>query len=400
VDTVLVMTDATASELPIEIERIETERLDQDSVVVRLSGRWRGHRRTHEGQELLVVELDDGRHRFPAMPEPRRAAIARPGAWSARFVLPDWCKPDPGWEASLLIGDAVIPVPASNDALVTSIGGSLQAAQAPASPVAVGAVAPLESPYESGIAEDPRSGPLSKLLLRDTVAALHAELEHRATAAAQLRGQLADTQAELEARMRTHAQLETTHGELRRELDALGELVRQDGTSRGELDAELTGLRRRVADLEQELGVATAEREQHTSESASLRAQLSETSAARDRLAAEAASLRDELATVRATSEHETSAATRAQAREHDLSAELARLHAELAGANVARDSARSEATGLRTELDRLGTELATLRERAGSQVELGEARSLLSDARALSAMLRERQEPKGVEAG
>lgn len=394
------MTDAAASELPIQIERIETERLDQDSVVVRLSGRWRGHRRTHEGQELLVVELDDGRHRFPAMPEQRRAAIARPGAWSARFVLPEWCKPDPDWEASLLIGDTVIPVPASNDTVVTSIAEPLPATRAAVSPDELDAVAPLQSHYEPGVAEDPRSGPLAKLLLRDTVAALHAELEHRASATAQLRGQLADTQAELEARMRTHAQLETTHGELRRELDALGELVRQDGASRGELDAELTDLRRRVADLEQELAEARADREQHSSESASLRAQLSETSAARDRLATEAASFRNELATVRAASERETSAATRAQAREHDLGAELARLHAELAGANVARDSARSEATGLRTELDRLGTELATLRERAGSQGELGEARSLLSDARALSAMLRERQEPRGVEAG
>jgi hypothetical protein len=385
---------------PIQIERIESERLDEGSVVVRLSGRWRGRQRTHEGQELLVVERDDGRHRFPAMPEARRAAIARPGAWSARFVLPDWCRPEPDWEASMLIGDAVIPVPGSNDGLVVGMDAPAEARHAPAASVAADTGTAPESQYEPRLGEDPRSGPLSKLLLKDTVAALHAELEHRATTAAQLRGQLADTHAELQARMRTHAQLETTHGELRRELDALGELVRQDGTSRGQIESELTDLRRRISDLERELEEATDARAQDAGESASLRSQLSEATAARDRLAEEAARLRDELATVRATSERETAVATRARAREEDLSSELARLHAELAGANVARDSARSEATGLRTELDRLGTELATLREHAGSQGELGEARSLLSDARALSALLRERQEARGVEAG
>jgi predicted nucleic acid-binding Zn-ribbon protein len=383
---------------PIEIERIESERLDEGSVVVRLSGRWRGRQRTHEGQELLVIERDDGRHRFPAMPEARRAAIARPGAWSARFVLPEWCRPEPDWEASMLIGDAVIPVPGSNDGLVIGMDAPLQAGQAPAPPVAAGGGSAPE--YEPRAAEDPRSGPLSKLLLKDTVTALHAELERRATAAAQLRGQLADTHAELQARMSTHAQLETTHGELRRELDALGELVRQDGTSRGQLESELTDLRRRISDLERELEEATDTRAHDAGESASLRSQLGEATAARDRLAGEAARLRDELVTVRATAERETAVATRARGREEDLSSELARLHAELAGANVARDSARSEATGLRTEVDRLGTELATLREQAGSQGELGEARSLLSDARALSALLRERQEAKGVEAG
>jgi predicted nucleic acid-binding Zn-ribbon protein len=364
---------------PIQIERIETERLDPGSVVVRLSGRWRGRQRTHEGQELLVVERDDGRHRFPAMPEARRAAIARPGAWSARFVLPDWCRPEPDWAASMLIGEAVIPVPGSNDGLVIGPDEPLEARQAPVATMAADVGTGPEAPYEPRASEDPRSGPLAKLLLKDTVAALHAELEHGVRAAAQLRGQLADTQAELEARTRTHAQLETTHGELRHELDALGELVRQDGARRAQLESELTELRRRISDLERELGDATA---------------------ARDRLVTEASSLRDELAGVRAAAERETAVAMREQRRQEDLSQEIAQLQAELAAAHVARDSARSETIGLRTELDRLGTELATVREQAGSQAELGEARSLLSDARALSALLRERQDAKGAEAG
>jgi predicted nucleic acid-binding Zn-ribbon protein len=427
------MSDANGPGPPIQIERIETEHLEGDTLVVRLSGRWRGHERAYEGQELLVVELADGRRRFPAIPEQRRAAIARPGAWSAKFVLPEWSRPGPGWEASLLIGDAVIPVPGSNDAIVANVAERMDGdRQVPAA--SLDGAARLDAPAAAGplpyggvdLAEDPRSGPLSKLLLRDTVAALHAELEQRAAGTAQLRGRLADANAELEARVSTHADLETTHGELRRELDALGELVRQDGAGRMELEAsaealseraagfemqldeahrrreelegELTDARRRIGDLERDLGEATAAREQRAGESERLRAQLSESTAAHDRLAAEAASLRDELATVRATAEREIAAATRAQAREHALNAEIARLHAELAGANVARDSARSETTGLRTELDRLGTELAALREQAGKQGELGEAKALLSDAKALSALLRERQEAKRAE--
>jgi predicted nucleic acid-binding Zn-ribbon protein len=427
------MSDANGPGPPIQIERIETEHLEGDTLVVRLSGRWRGHERAYEGQELLVVELADGRRRFPAIPEQRRAAIARPGAWSAKFVLPEWSRPGPGWEASLLIGDAVIPVPGSNDAIVANVAERMDGdRQVPAT--SLDGAARLDAPAAAGplpyggvdLAEDPRSGPLSKLLLRDTVAALHAELEQRAAGTAQLRGRLADANAELEARVSTHADLETTHGELRRELDALGELVRQDGAGRMELEAsaealseraagfemqldeaqrrrdelegELVDARRRIGDLERDLGEATAAREQRAGESERLRAQLSESTAAHERLAAEAASLRDELATVRATAEREIAAATRAQAREHGLNAEIARLHAELAGANVARDSARSETTGLRTELDRLGTELAALREQAGKQGELGEAKALLSDAKALSALLRERQEAKRAE--
>jgi uncharacterized coiled-coil DUF342 family protein len=393
------MSDAQAHHLPIHIERVETERLERDTVIVRLKGRWRGNARVHEGRELLVVQLDDRRQRFPAMPDERRAAIATPGAWSARFMLPDWSKPGPGWEASLLIGDAVIPVPGSKHAVEPAEPepGRLLAPE-PGSLSAPGP--PSEPEFGVGPAEDPRAGPLSKLLLRDTVAALHAELEQRAAAAAQLRGRLADTHAELEARVNSHAHLETTHGELRRELDALGELVRQDGARREKLEAELTDARGRVADLERELAGAAAAGEQRASDSASLRDQLNQTTSAYDRLAAETADLRDELATARATSEREAAAGTRTQAREHELSTAIARLRAELAGANVARDSARSESTGLRTELDRLGTELATLREQAGSQSgELGEAKALLSDARALSAMLRERQHGKGPEA-
>jgi hypothetical protein len=62
----------------------------------------------------------------------------------------------------------------------------------------------------------------------------------------------------------------------------------------------------------------------------------------------------------------------------------------QLATAEVAREAAVSEAAGLRSELERVGSELAVTRERAETEAgELGEARRLLADARALAEELR-----------
>jgi chromosome segregation ATPase len=181
---------------------------------------------------------------------------------------------------------------------------------------------------------DPRSGPLAEVLLKQTVCALRAELDERAVGSAQLRGALADAQAELEARTATQARLEATHGDLRRELQELMGLVEKESARRAQCESEAEVMRVRVGELEQEL----AER-----------------------------------------------------------GAELSELQVSLAASTISRDAAVSEASGLRAELDRLGTELARAREHAGSHAgELAEAQTLLSDARALSAQLRERQEPTG----
>jgi chromosome segregation ATPase len=201
--------------------------------------------------------------------------------------------------------------------------------------------APPEPPFgprapnrETHAPGDPRSGPLSAVLLKQTVCALRAELDERAVGSAQLRGALADAQADLEARGATQARLEATHGDLRRELQDLVGLVAQESTRRAQYESEAEVMAARVAELEHEL----AER-----------------------------------------------------------GAELSELQVTLAAATVSRDAAVSEASGLRVELDRLGIELARAREQAGSHAgDLADAQTLLSDARALSARLRARQEPAG----
>jgi len=175
-----------------------------------------------------------------------------------------------------------------------------------------------------------RSGPLAEILLKQTVCALRAELEERAVGSAQLRGALADAQAELEARVVTQTRLEAAQTELRHELGELVGLIESESTRRSGLESQAEVMATRIAELEQKLAV---------------------------------------------------------------LGAELSALRVSTATATVSRDAAMSEAAGLRGELDRLGTELASAREQAGSRAgELAEAQTLLSDARALSAQLRERQ--------
>jgi chromosome segregation ATPase len=199
---------------------------------------------------------------------------------------------------------------------------------------------------QSAPAGDPRSGPLSEVLLKQTVCALRGELQERTTEATRLRGALADSRSELDARAATQARLEAMHGELRGELRGLADLVARESERHAELSSSHDAVVARVAELQAQL--AQAER---------LRGETDE------RLVAA-----------------------------HD---QLASVQGELAIATVSRDAAVSEAAGLRVELERFGTELAIVRERLGSHAgELGDAQTLLSDARALAAQLRERQAP------
>src|SRR6202020_3321040 len=66
-----------------------------------------------------------------------------------------------------------------------------------------------------------RTGPLAELLFKESVSALHAELEQRSAEVARLQGSLADAMSELEARSSRQMALESAHGDLRGELQEL-----------------------------------------------------------------------------------------------------------------------------------------------------------------------------------
>jgi chromosome segregation ATPase len=112
------------------------------------------------------------------------------------------------------------------------------------------------------------------LLLKETVAALHAELEQRTADAARIRGALADSQSELEARAATQAQLEATLSDLR---------------------AELTGLIEAVEDQQRQVADTDAAAQRLAADSVKLRGDLAAAQVSRDAAIGEAAGLREEL---------------------------------------------------------------------------------------------------------
>jgi chromosome segregation ATPase len=141
-----------------------------------------------------------------------------------------------------------------------------------------------------------RSGPLQELLFRDTVAALHAELEQRTGETTRLRGAVADLQSELTARAAAQAGVEAMLGDLRAELHRLREIIEQRSreheralaeaqaeraAARDALACERAAAQRRIAQLTVSRGAAL-------SEVAGLRAEL-------ERLGAEGAAAREEL---------------------------------------------------------------------------------------------------------
>jgi hypothetical protein len=324
------------TQLPLVVDRIQSSRSAVGETRLRLSGRWLDSEGESSGEEgLLVVHVEGRRHRFAADRDAAPETGAQPGQWSASFTVPSWAEPRQDGQAAVWLGSAVIPVPALHGAGATlrpdddrsdrpaAISAPPPAVAAP--PVARPAPAPPVAPPAAPPAE-PTEPPRAELLLKDTVAAVEAELEQRTAEAARIRGALAAAQSELDTRGAQHSQLEAVLGELRGELERL----------RAAVEAQ-----RR--DLEQQ--------------------------------SADAAALRERLAAAEAA----------AELRE----AEAVALRTELAAANVSREAAAGEAATLRAELERVGSELAVTHERVGSETgDLGEATRLLADAKALAAEL------------
>jgi len=110
------MTDSALPHTPpsLELDRVQALRARAGEMRLRLSGRWLGSQgaAADQDEELLVVNLEGRRHRFPADREDDRAPEPGPGRWSASFTVPTWAEPREEGQAALWIGDVVIPVPA------------------------------------------------------------------------------------------------------------------------------------------------------------------------------------------------------------------------------------------------------------------------------------------------
>jgi hypothetical protein len=409
------MTDSASADNPVAIDRVDCTRSDRDGIELRLTGRWLGG--TEPGgfdpggfEPLLVVQVQGRRHRFTAA---RDGHPLPPGAWEASFRIPPWAQPRHEGQAALWVGTSVVPVPLP--------GASPEGIHRPAPPPALGearawppdvAPPPAEAdPARFAEASDlavetGRTGPLAELLFKESVSALHAELEERSAEVARLQGAVADARSELEARASRQTALESAHGDLRGELQELMGAVaaqREDYERRladaGERGSEAG---KRMAESEERLAAAEAERGRLRSEleaerdrlrteleaqrqdadraleaeRARVATQLADLSGARDAALADAADLRHRLATA-------------ASGRQHHA-AELSALRDKLAAAQVSRDAAAGEVAGLRAELERLGSELAVTREHQSAQgADLGEAQRLLAEARSLSEQLR-----------
>ena len=404
------MTDSSSAS-PVAIDRVDYARNDRDGVELRLTGRWLGDAVTAAPEPLLVVQVSGRRHRFtPARDDHPGAA----GAWEATFRIPPWAQPRHDGQAALWMGTSVVPVP-----LPGAARDSMSSAHRLPPPPALGearawppdvAPPPPEAdlsgfadptPYgdEARFAEAPdpavdtgRTGPLAELLFKESVSALHAELEERSAEVARLQGALADARSEMEARASRQAALEAAHGDLRGELQELmsavtaqrddyerrlsdaGQRLTAVEAERDRLRDELTAERDRGrADVEAERQRVQAEVE---AERSRVEAHLTDLTTARDAALADAADLRRRLAGA-------------ASGRQHHA-AELSALRDQLAAAQVSREAAVGEVAGLRAELDRLGSELAVTREHQSAQgADLGEAQRLLAEARSLSEQLR-----------
>jgi hypothetical protein len=388
------MIDYASAEPPIAIDRVERVRGQGDDVRLRLSGHWLIEdppSQPDAPEALLVIQLQGRRHRFPADRSPAGAAPL-PGTWQAEFTVPSWAVPSRRGQAAVWVGTSVIAVgppgmppapvqPPEPEAAVPD-PAPVSPDPAPVSPDPAAGSPESASPgpeaaavSQPGGSPDPppdpgRGGPLASLLLKETVSALHAELERRSTEAGRLRGALADAQSELDSRAARQAGLEAAHGELRHELE---QLMAAATRQRQDFEERLAAVRDELDRAREDVAMATAARDE-------TEAQLAQ---AREQAGAELARAREQAAALEQRLRARTDA-------EHREAHEAAALREQLASAHISRDAAISEAGGLRAELERLGAELTVMREQVSAHGgDLGDAQRLLADARALTEQLR-----------
>src|ERR1035437_4263044 len=89
------MSVAGSSGLALRIERVASSRIDDDTVLVSLAGRWTGPVHEAAGDERLVVEVRGRRYRYAARTQGGASpvAVAGPSSWWASFGWPGWARP-------------------------------------------------------------------------------------------------------------------------------------------------------------------------------------------------------------------------------------------------------------------------------------------------------------------
>ena len=257
------MSDSTHlnNSVPLQLERVQSSRSAAGEVRLRFSGRWSDPQAAvSEDEELLVVNVEGRRHRFPVSRGEAADPDRAPDRWTASFTVPTWAEPREEGQAALWLGTAVIPVPPLID------GGERALPPAPG---------PASVDHASPAAGAVRAEPLADVLLKETVATLHAELEQRNEDTASIRGALTGVQAEVDARVARHAQLEETLGDLRDELDRLRSGLQEQRGELQEHSAETQTLR-------EQLAAAQANSERRAAELDGLRADLAAANVARE----------------------------------------------------------------------------------------------------------------------
>lgn len=310
----------------VQIHGAQCSALGEGKLQVRVVGRWVGRGRAPAARPMLVVERDGRRHRFPALPQPRRSRLLSGGAgWSAAFTVPAWVAPMLAGNASLKLGDLRIALPPElflDGARGLAAGDLLGEAAAVADETRAGSEdlnrsVPLDPEPGRRPVPLPALSPSAADESDSMFAALRAELKSRAGSEARLRVELSAARAELQARPGPSEEVELAHRELRRELDALAEAV----TQRELLESRMLELGARAEDLKGELG--------------RLRAQLATSEVARDAALSEVSALRSELDRV---------AAQLAQARRPAAQPGLSEAQALLSEARALRQRISSQA--------------------------------------------------------
>jgi chromosome segregation ATPase len=148
----------------------------------------------------------------------------------------------------------------------------------------------------------------------------------------------------------------------------------------------------RVRHLERSLAAARQEPARLSAMLARAQTFVSSRKAEQERFESIQSNLRDELERARSALGQERAQREALESTVGKLTDSIAELRAELALATVSREAAEDEAAGLRAELGRLGAALTEVRENVGPGASgLGEAESLLAEARTVTARIQQR---------